>query len=85
MAEECVTRLASIHVDMAGSLPVCEGQRYHLTVVDKFTRWPKAIPIEDMTAKTVTKVLIRNWISQYGVPADIAVDSGRQFTSNLWR
>ena len=50
-----------------------------MTIVDWFTRWPEAIPLEEMTA------LVRSWVSRFGVPGDITTDRGRQFTSQLWK
>ena len=30
-----------VHVDIVGPLSVSQGQRYLLTCVDRFTRWPE--------------------------------------------
>ena len=55
-----------------------------LTVVDRFTRWPEAIPIPDATAETCTKALPNNWVARYGVPGVITCNKGSQFTSRFW-
>ena len=54
-----------------------------LTCVDRFTRWPKAIPISDITAETVTHAFITHWVARFGTPSTIATDRGRQFESRL--
>lgn len=77
-------RFASIHLDLVGPLPVSEGQSYLLTIVDRFSRWPEAIPLPNSTAETCARALIRGWIARFGVPADITTDRGPQFTSSLW-
>ena len=77
-------RFGSIHVDLVGPLPESEGYRYLFTIVDRYSRWPEAIPVQDMTAETCAKALVRHWISRFGVPADVTADRGRQFTSSLW-
>ena len=78
-------RFGSIHVDLVGPLPESEGMKYLFTVVDRFTRWPEAIPIPNMEAETCAKALIRHWISRFGVPTDMTSDRGTQFTGSLWR
>ena len=77
-------RFHSIHVDLVGPLPPSEGMTYLFTIIDRFTRWPEAIPLPDAKTPTCTNALIQGWISRFGVPADITSDRGPQFTSSLW-
>lgn len=39
------SRFDHVHIDLVGPLPECRGQKYLLTAVERFTRWPMAIPI----------------------------------------
>ena len=77
-------RFLSLHVDLVGPLPPSEGMTYLFTVIDRFTRWPEAIPIPDARTSTCVKALIRHWIARFGIPNDITSDRGAQFTSCLW-
>ena len=73
-------RFLSLHVDLVGPLPSSEGMTYLFTVIDRFTRWPEAIPLPDAKTATCVKALIRHWISRFGIPADITSDRGAQFS-----
>ena len=57
-----------IHLDIVGPLPLSQGYRNLLTCVDRYTRWPEAIPIPDSTAETVAHVCIAPWNAVFGVP-----------------
>ena len=77
-------RFDHIHVDIVGPLPHSDGFRYIFTCVDRFTRWPEAVPIADITVDTVARALIQTWVSRYGVPLNLTSDRGSQFESQLW-
>ena len=77
-------RFQKIHVDIVGPLPISQGHNYLLTIIDRYTRWPEAIPMVDATATTCARALLSHHIARFGVPADISSDRGPQFTSHLW-
>lgn len=77
-------RFCSLHVDLVGPLPASQGMVYLFTIIDRFTRWPEAIPLPDAHASTCAKALVHHWISRFGVPENITSDRGGQFTSTLW-
>ena len=77
-------RFAHIHVDVVGPLPPSQGFTHLLTVVDRFTRWPEAIPVINTSALSLARALLHNWVSRFSTPEHITSDRGSQFTSTLW-
>ena len=76
-------RFQHIHMDLV-SMPPSKGFSHLLTIVDRFSRWPVAIPIPDINAETVIDSLTHHWISVYGVPEIVTTDRGSQFSSQLF-
>ncbi|CAB0028071.1 unnamed protein product [Trichogramma brassicae] len=75
-------RFEHIHIDLI-KLPLVNEMQYCLTIIDRFSRWPMAIPLRDMQANTVAQAMLQ-WISAHGAPIFITSDRGAQFESTLF-
>ena len=72
------------NVDLV-TLPLSNGYRYLLTAVDRFTRWPIAVPLVDITAESVLDAFAHGLVATFGIPAAITTDRGSQFSSEVWQ
>ncbi|KAL1488769.1 hypothetical protein ABEB36_014568 [Hypothenemus hampei] len=54
-------------------------------MIDRFSRWPEAIPLADIAAESVATAFFSHWIARFGCPKTITTDQGTQFESTLFR
>ncbi|KRY50466.1 Retrovirus-related Pol polyprotein from transposon [Trichinella britovi] len=76
--------MSRIGVDIIGPFQRTErGNKYILTVQDYFSKWPEAYPIPDMTASTVARTLVNEFICRYGAPESLHTNSVK--VTQVWR
>lgn len=78
-------RFQTVHVDIVGPLPTSSnGSSYLLTMIDKFSRWVEAVPLQNISAKSCAQAFLMNWVSRFGIPETLVSDQGTQFESALF-
>ena len=76
--------LERISIDFKGPLPSVSQNKYILTIVDEFSRFPFAFPCKDLHADTV-KQCLSELFALFGTPGFIHSDRGRSFISENLR
>ena len=71
-----------VALDILGPLPETDaGNKYALVVVDYFSKWVEAYAIPNQETTTLADVLIKEFITRFGVPLELHSDQGRNFES----
>lgn len=66
-------------IDFTDMINSCNGYRYLLVIVDRFTGWPEAYPCRAETAASVVKHLVNHYIPTHGFPMVVRSDNGTHF------
>ncbi|KAA5634568.1 transposase family protein, partial [Pseudomonas aeruginosa] len=69
-----------LSIDFKGPVPTNNNNKFILTVIDEFSRFPFAFPCSDVSSKTVIKHL-NNLFMIFGMPSYVHSDRGTAFLS----
>ena len=73
-----------IGIDYVGPLPITEnGNRYIITAMDYFTKWPEAKAVAEATAKETAGFIYEDIICRHGCPKRILTDRGSHFNNQM--
>ena len=64
-------------------MPVSQGYKYLLVMIDTFTGWIKGFPTQTEKAEEVVKKLLHEIIPSFGLPRSLQSDNGTSFTSKV--
>ena len=74
-----------VSIDIMGPFPYDDkAKRFIVTMMDVYSRYIMAIPVQDHTAQTISKCLYEHVVAYFGVPQPILSDRGAEFTSCVW-
>jgi transposase InsO family protein len=54
-----------------------------LVLTDVFSKFTIAVPTKDQKAKTVARILVKEWFLRYGLPSCLHSDQGRSFENHV--
>jgi hypothetical protein len=55
-----------------------------LTIIDRTSRWPEAVPLTSITAERCADAFVEGWVARFGVPYTVTTNRGTQFSSATW-
>jgi hypothetical protein len=73
-------------MDFVTHLPLSNGFDGVFTIVDRFSKFVRFLPIMcTYDAPQIAQLLFDNWICLYGMPSVIVSDRDSRFTSRFWQ
>ena len=67
-----------VSIDIMGPFPYDDkAKRFIVTIMDVYSRYIMAIPVQDHTAQTVSKCMYEHVVAYFGVPRSILSDRGQ--------
>ena len=60
-------------------MPVSQGYKYLLVMIDTFTGWIEGFPTQTEKAEEVVKKLLHEIIPRFGLPRSLQSDNGTSF------
>lgn len=73
-----------LSIDFKGPLPTVSRNKYMLTVVDEFSRFPFAFPCPDISTNTVIQCLTQLFVL-FGLPSYVHCDRATSFMSDCFK
>lgn len=79
-------RFSHVHVDFVGQLPDSHnGNQFLFTCIDRYTRFPIAVPTKHATAEAALEAFFLQWVALFGLPEHLTSDQGPCFRSLQWK
>ena len=74
--------MQTVAIDLVGPLiESVEGDKWILTMMDTFTRWPIAVPVPNKSAIIIARAIYRHLLCQHECPERILTDREKSFLS----
>jgi transposase InsO family protein len=78
--------LESVAMDILWPLPRTEhGNRFLLVIADRYTKVTRTVPLRTLTALSVARAFVDQWVYVYVPPISLLTDNGPQFTATFFQ
>ena len=75
----------TVHIDFVGPFqPADTGERWMLTMIDRFSRFVVLAPVHDTLHKTAARTFVDHWCRRFGPPKEVITDNGSHFSGATW-
>ena len=75
-----------VSMDVVGPIELTDrNNQYLLCMTDHFSKFAKAVPLPNHTAKTVAETFTTQWCEEYGEPMQVHTDQGAEFESKIMK
>ena len=75
-----------VSLDLMGPINTSDlGNRYIVVISDHFTKWIAGFALPDITAETVARALVEEWVCRYGPTKFLHSDQGRQYEAEVFQ
>ncbi len=73
-------------MDFITHLPMSDGYDGIFTIVDRFSKYARFVPIKGTAdAPLIASLFFEQWVCQFGMPNVIVSDRDTRFTSAFWK
>jgi transposase InsO family protein len=72
-----------VHADLLGPMPLDQGNKYILSIIDAFSGYVTVVPIPDKTAETVSNAFFEKFCCVHGMINTLVTDQGSEFKNGI--
>ena len=72
-------------LDAVGPLPMSNGKRFVLNMVDYLSGWVVSVAVASLAGNVIVKTVEKHWARQYGYPQRIITDNGSSLSAGVFK
>ncbi|GJJ75098.1 hypothetical protein EMPS_07456 [Entomortierella parvispora] len=79
------TIFETVGLDAVGPLPMSNGKRFVLNMVDYLSGWVVSVALSSLAGNLVLRTVEKHWAMQYGHPKRIITDNGSSLSAGVFK